>query len=173
MAIYTLSRTQIINAGLPQCWAFFSDPRNLQRITPPSLDFRILSDLPPAVYPGMMIQYRVRPLFGIPVTWLTEITQVDAPHSFVDEQRVGPYRLWHHEHTFRQMGERQVEIGDKVHYAMPFGVFGSAAHALFVRGELEKIFAYREKVVTQIFSETSLVQAAGIESSRGTARGRP
>jgi len=101
----------------------------------------------------MMIRYRVRPLFGIPVTWLTEITQVNEPHSFVDEQRVGPYRLWHHEHTFRQTGEQQVEIGDRIHYVLPFGVFGSAVHALFVRAELEKIFAYREKVIARIFPE--------------------
>ncbi|MEI8340502.1 MAG: SRPBCC family protein [Verrucomicrobiota bacterium] len=150
MAIYTLNRTQIINTNLQRCWAFFSDPRNLKRITPPALDFKVLSDLPTEIYPGMMIEYRVRPLLGIPATWLTEITHVDAPGSFVDEQRVGPYRLWHHEHTFRQIDEQRVEIGDKVHYALPFGVIGSAVHALFVRGELEKIFAYREKVVAQI-----------------------
>jgi ligand-binding SRPBCC domain-containing protein len=153
MAIYTLNRTQIIRADLRQCWAFFSDPRNLQRITPPALDFKILSELPPEIYPGMMIEYRVRPLFGIPADWLTEITHVNAPNSFVDEQRIGPYRLWHHEHTFRQIEGGCVEIGDRVHYALPFGVLGAVARALFVRRELEKIFAYREQVVYRIFAD--------------------
>ena len=101
MGIHVLTRSQIVPASVEECWAFFSDPRNLSKITPPALDFRVLSDLPAKVYPGMMIQYRVRPLLGIPLTWLTEITHVEEPGHFVDEQRVGPYTLWHHEHWFR------------------------------------------------------------------------
>ena len=93
MAIHTLEQTQTVPGTLQDCWSFFSDPRNLTRITPPELGFEVLSDLPPRMHPGLMIQYRVRPLFGVPLTWLTEITQVDEPHSFVDEQRVGPYRI--------------------------------------------------------------------------------
>ena len=99
MPIYQLERTQTISLGIEACWRFFSDPRNLRKITPPEMNFRIKRDLPPAVYPGLMIEYTVSPLFGIPLTWLTEIVHVDAPHRFVDEQRVGPYRIWHHEHT--------------------------------------------------------------------------
>src|SRR5690348_16071799 len=101
MAIYTLRRTQIIRASLRECWDFFSNPGNLQKITPPSLGFEVKSDLPDSIYPGLMIEYRVSPLAGIKLSWLTEIVHVDAPHHFVDEQRVGPYKLWHHEHFFR------------------------------------------------------------------------
>ncbi len=103
MPIYQLERKQTVSLGLEECWRFFSDPRNLEKITPPSMNFTIKSALPPEVYPGLMIEYTVSPLLGIPLTWLTEIVHVDAPHRFVDEQRVGPYRIWHHEHSFRAL----------------------------------------------------------------------
>ena len=106
---------------LEDCWRFFSDPRNLKKITPPAMNFVIKSALPPAVYPGLMIEYTVAPLLGIPLTWLTEIVQVDAPHRFVDEQRVGPYRIWHHEHFFRALPEGGTEVRDLVTYVPPFG----------------------------------------------------
>ncbi len=153
MAIHSLSRTQTVRATLTDCWAFFSDPRNLAKITPPELDFRIRSELPGEIYPGLMIAYRVRPLLGIPVNWLTEITHVDAPHRFVDEQRVGPYRIWHHEHFFKALNGGRVEIRDVVHYVLPFGWLGDFAQPLIVRRELEKIFAYREKAVAEIFND--------------------
>lgn len=99
-----------------------------------------------------MIQYRVRPLFGIPMTWVSEITQVDGPRSFIDEQRIGPYALWHHEHSFRKLDERQTEITDVVHYAPPFWILGEIAHPFLIEPELTKIFAYREKVVRERFA---------------------
>ena len=100
MAIHVLRKTQMVAASVAECWAFFSDPRNLPRITPPALDFRVLTELPPSVHPGLMIEYRVRPLLGISMSWLTEITHVEPGVRFVDEQRIGPYRIWHHEHHF-------------------------------------------------------------------------
>ena len=103
MPIYKLERSQMVPMPLADCWRFFSNPRNLEKITPPSLNFRVKTDLPATIYPGLMIEYKVSPLFGIPVSWLTEIVHVDKPHHFVDEQRVGPYRLWHHEHFFRDL----------------------------------------------------------------------
>ena len=97
MPIYQLERRQVVSMSLSDCWRFFSNPRNLEKITPPAMHFTIKNALPTEIYPGLMIEYTVSPLLGIPLSWLTEIVQVDAPHCFVDEQRVGPYRVWHHE----------------------------------------------------------------------------
>lgn len=151
MPIHTLRSTQVIPASLEECWAFFSNPRNLARITPRALDFQILSDLPPEIHPGMMIEYRVRPLLGLPMTWLTEITHVESPRYFVDEQRVGPYAIWHHEHYFTELADGRTEIRDIVHYVLPFGWLGNIVHPFLVAPELRKIFAYREKAVNEIF----------------------
>lgn len=151
MPIHVLRRTQVIAAPIAECWAFFSDPRNLAKLTPPALDFQIPADLPAAIHPGMMIEYRVRPLLGIPVTWLTEITHVDEPRRFVDEQRVGPYAIWHHEHVFTRLDAHRTEIRDVVHYVLPLGWLGNLAHPFLVAPELEKIFAFREKAVAARF----------------------
>ena len=151
MPIHTLRRTQIVPASLDACWSFFSDPRNLAKITPPSLGFEVRSDVPAKIYPGLMISYRVRPLFRIPVSWLTEITYVEEPHRFVDEQRVGPYALWHHEHFFTALADGRTEMRDLVHYALPFGWLGDLAHGPLVAPQLDSIFAFREKVVGEHF----------------------
>ena len=151
MGIHVLTRTQIVPASVEECWAFFSDPRNLAKITPPELDFTVLTALPERVYPGMMIEYRVRPLFGIPVRWVTEITHVEAEKFFVDEQRIGPYRIWHHEHHFKPLGDGITEVNDKVTYVLPFGPLGDLAHPFLVRPQLEKIFAFREQALRKIF----------------------
>lgn len=151
MPIHVFRATQIVPATVEECWAFFSDPRNLAQITPRELDFQILSDLPPEIYPGMMIEYRVRPLFGLAMTWVTEITHVERGRRFVDEQRIGPYAIWHHEHTFTALEAGRTEIRDLVHYALPLGWLGNLAHPLLVAPELRKIFAYREKAVRERF----------------------
>lgn len=152
MPVHTLHRSQTISCTLPEAWDFFSNPRNLARITPPSLDFHILTpDLPERVHTGMMIQYRVRPLAGIPMTWLTEIAHVSEGRYFVDEQRVGPYAIWHHEHWFRQVSEGRVEIEDRVTYRLPFGWLSEPIHALIVRRQLAAIFAYRNVAVGELF----------------------
>jgi ligand-binding SRPBCC domain-containing protein len=149
--IHVLETTQMIPATLDRAWDFFSDPRNLQRITPPALDFQVLTTLPERIHPGMMIEYRVRPLLGIPARWLTEITHVEPGKFFVDEQRIGPYRIWHHEHHFRALGEGRVEIRDRVTYVLPFGVLGEFVHPFLVRPQLAQIFAFREKAVRDLF----------------------
>jgi len=149
--IHTLERTIIVAASLEACWSFFSDARNLSRLTPPELGLEITSELPPVIYPGLMIQYRVRPVAGIPLTWLTEITHVREGHSFVDEQRTGPYRIWHHEHTFADAGGGMVTMHDKVTYALPFWPLGEVAHPLLVAPQLRRIFAFREEAVRRVF----------------------
>lgn len=151
MAIHTIERTQKLTATLEACWRFFSDPRNLAQITPPELGFEVLSELPAEMHAGLMIEYRVRPLFGIPVKWLTEITQVDAPNFFVDEQRIGPYRIWHHEHRFSDNGNGTISIHDKVTYMLPFGPLGELAHPLLVAPQLRRIFDFRTGAVLKIF----------------------
>jgi len=155
MPVHTLRRTQIVPACLEACWDFFSDPRNLAKITPPSLDFITLGELPPRIYAGLMITYRVRPLFGVPMTWVTEITHVEAPHRFVDEQRVGPYAIWHHEHFFTALDDGRTEMRDLVHYLLPFGWLGNLAHAPLVAPQLERIFAFRTKAVAEHFRSTA------------------
>lgn len=150
MVVHTFQQSQVLDATLEECWSFFSDPRNLARITPPALDFTVLSELPPRISPALMIRYRVRPLFGIPLTWLTEITLVDEPHRFVDEQRVGPYRLWHHEHTFVRVSDTQTEVRDLVHYALPWSPWSELLHPILVAPQLRKIFAFRERAVPEL-----------------------
>jgi ligand-binding SRPBCC domain-containing protein len=151
MPVHTLERSQTITASLTEAWAFFSSPRNLERITPRALDFKILSELPERMYPGMMIRYRVRPLLGIPMTWVTEITHVDEGRMFVDEQRVGPYRMWRHEHHFRDLGDGRIELVDRITYQLPWGWLSEPAHVLVVRGQLDTIFNYRNEAVEKLF----------------------
>jgi len=149
--IHILEASQTIRATMEQAWDFFSDPRNLARITPPGLDFTVMTALPARVHPGLMIEYRVRPLFGIPARWVSEITHIEPGEYFVDEQRIGPYRLWHHEHRFRRLENGRVEMTDRVTYALPFGPLGELAHPLLVKPRLESIFAFRKEAVSALF----------------------
>jgi ligand-binding SRPBCC domain-containing protein len=148
MRLHRLETVQRIPVPLALAWEFFSDARNLSRITPPSMGFQVTSPLPERVYPGLIIAYRVRPLLGVPLTWVTEITQVDPQRMFVDEQRIGPYRMWHHEHHFRAV-DGGVEVRDLVHYALPPG--GGIAHRWMLAPRLAQIFAYRKQVLESTF----------------------
>ena len=154
MAIYTFTRTQAVEMPLDECWRFFSDPGNLAKITPPSLGFTVKSELPEEIYAGLMIRYTVSPLWGIPMAWLTEITRVQKPHYFVDEQRVGPYRVWHHEHFFRAISEGRTDVRDLVHYVPPFGPLGALVEPILIRPQLERIFDFREQQLVAIAAET-------------------
>lgn len=145
MAIYTFSRSQTVAMSLDRCWAFFSDPRNLSRITPPELRLVVQSELPSGVHPGLMIRYTVTPLWNVRMAWLTEITQVQKPDYFVDEQRVGPYRLWHHEHFFRAIDGERTEVRDLIHYVPPFGILGALVNPFLIRPQLERIFDFRSE----------------------------
>jgi ligand-binding SRPBCC domain-containing protein len=150
MKIYSLHARQLLPVALEEAWDFFSDPRNLNRITPESLDFAITSRLPERMYAGLVITYRIKVALGIPATWVTEITHVREPELFVDEQRIGPYRFWHHQHHLRETGAG-VEAEDIVHYALPFGPLGRIVHACFVKRKLGAIFEYRRRALEKIF----------------------
>jgi len=150
MKLERITSSCILPVGLEGAWEFFSDPRNLERITPPSLGIEITSDLPAKMHPGMIVTYRVRPFPGFPVRWVTEITHVREPVLFVDEQRFGPYRFWHHQHHFREI-EEGVEVIDRVHYALPFGFAGWLLGAGIVRRELAEIFSFRKRFLEETF----------------------
>jgi ligand-binding SRPBCC domain-containing protein len=152
MRLERFAAVQRLAVGLEEAWAFFSDPRNLAVITPPWLDFRILSPLPPRMHPGMIVEYTVRPFGGVPVRWVTEITHVVEPVLFVDEQRFGPYRFWHHQHHFRPC-DGGVEMEDVVHYALPGRLAGRALAGALVRRRVAAIFAYRRRVLAERFGE--------------------
>ncbi len=153
MSFHQLARSQKIPIDLDTAWDFISRPENLKTITPAYMGFDIRTkDLPQVMYPGLIIEYRVRPLAGLPMRWVTEITHVREKTYFVDEQRIGPYRMWHHEH-FLEPIEGGVLMKDLVSYAPPMGILGQWAHSLFIRRQLEGIFAYREQAIIRAFGE--------------------
>jgi ligand-binding SRPBCC domain-containing protein len=161
MAIRQLVHHQLLAASIEEVWSFFSDARNLATITPEYMNFRVTSgDLPSDIYPGQIITYKVSPMFGIPMFWMTEITAVKKYRLFVDEQRRGPYRLWHHQHLFQEV-ENGVEMTDIVHYELPLGPLGNLANAMFVRKQLQSIFEYRTAVIVRKFG-TSLPVGKGV-----------
>lgn len=150
MKIHVLQQEQFLPISIEQAWDFFSSPRNLNEITPDDLGFCITSEVVEPMHEGQIITYQVKvaPLVWLP--WVTEIKAVDAGRSFIDEQRFGPYRFWHHRHLFQSV-DGGVRMTDLVHYALPFGIFGTLAHACFVRRKLQWIFAYRMKVLGERF----------------------
>ncbi len=152
---HCLRRVQRLPISLDACWAFFSDPLNLPKIIPDWVAFTV--DCSPArdTYAGQILQYTLRPILGIPVRWTTEITHCRPPHFFVDEQRLGPYRFWHHQHTFTPLSEIETEVEDLVHYALPLGPLGRFVEPWLVRPRLERIFDYRMQVLNAFFGEGS------------------
>lgn len=148
--LFRFEACQLIPASLDTVWNFFSHPANLRTITPPALDFRILSPVPSEIYPGLIIVYAVRPLWRIPVKWVSEITHLEARRFFVDEQRFGPYRFWHHRHSFEPTSEG-VLMRDVVHYALPVPPFDTLLDAWIVRPKIEAIFAYRRQRIAELF----------------------
>ena len=150
--LHSFSQIQDIPCNLDTAWQFFSDPRNLQRITLPDMKFAVRSPLTDHIYAGQIIQYRVRPLFGIPVKWATLISHVTEKSSFVDEQIKGPFKFWHHQHFFTETNDG-VRMVDVVHYELPLGFIGEFVHRFIVRERLKKIFDHRREVITRIFGE--------------------
>ena len=143
-------RKQFVKTDLQTCWDFFSSPANLKRITPSYMGFDVKTEVPTKMYEGLIIAYTVKPLLGIPVEWVTEITHVKDKSFFVDEQRKGPYTMWHHEHHFKEV-EGGVEMTDIVSYIIPFGFLGKLVEPFLVKPKLEEIFAYRFKIVEEVF----------------------
>lgn len=149
--VYTLRTVQEIPLSLDAAWDFFSDPANLSTITPGNMGFRILSGHPAErLYAGQVIEYKISPVLNIPMYWMTEISQVADKKYFIDDQRFGPYRLWHHQHHFKAISGG-VEMTDIVHYKLPLWFLGDIAHALFVKRQLKKIFDYRFKKIAELF----------------------
>lgn len=138
--------------SLDEAWDFFSSPLNLAKITPDKMKFIVTSDYTAdtKMYAGMIITYKISPLLGIKMNWMTEITHVQDRQYFVDEQRFGPYALWHHQHHFKEISGG-VEMTDLLHYAIPYGVIGRLSNTLLVGKEVRKIFSYREKAIDQLF----------------------
>jgi ligand-binding SRPBCC domain-containing protein len=149
--VYSLKKVQLLSADIDKVWDFFSSPANLQQITPGNMGFTVISkNHEEELYPGQLIEYTIKPLLGIPLYWMTEITHVENKKYFVDEQRFGPYSLWHHQHHFKKVDDG-VEMTDLVHYKIPFWFLGDIANSLLVKQQLNGIFDYRFKKIQEIF----------------------
>ncbi len=149
--MYQLRQIQNVPAPLKVVWDFISSPKNLSKITPPYMGFEITNEpIGDKMYAGQIIAYKVHPLLGIPMTWVTEITHVQELEYFVDEQRVGPYSMWHHQHKLAEI-DGGVQMEDIVSYIPPLGFLGSIANALFIKNQLDTIFRYRTEAVDKIF----------------------
>ena len=149
--VYSLKTIQAIPAPLEKVWQFFSNPANLKDITPGNLGFKVISSHHgEKIYAGQIIEYKVSPVLGIPLYWMTEITYMEEGKYFVDEQRFGPYSLWHHQHHFKAI-DGGVEMTDIVHYKVPFGILGDIAQRLFVKQQLKSIFDFRFQKTESLF----------------------
>ncbi len=153
MKIHTLTRSQILPVTLEEAWTFFSDPANLNKITPKDMGFDIVTENLPPMYAGQIIEYKVKIFPFVKVSWVTEIKNVNHKESFIDEQRFGPYKFWHHLHRFEE-DEKGVVMTDLVHYALPFGFLGKIARFLFVKRKLDSIFDYRFKILEEYFNSS-------------------
>ena len=142
---------QQVNATIEECWDFFSKPGNLQKITPETMGFQITDFDNKSMYAGQIIQYKVSPLAGLKLSWVTEITFVKENSYFIDEQRFGPYALWHHKHFFEPSGNG-TKMTDVVHYALPLGFIGRIMNTLVVKNKLKEIFDYRVVKVNEMFN---------------------
>ena len=152
MKIHKLCQSQEIQLPIEKAWEFFSNPENLNLITPPDLEFRITSGTPAPMHEGQIITYKIKIAPMIWNTWVTEIQDVTPMTQFVDEQRSGPYKFWRHLHQFEPM-EGGTLIKDEVNYAMPFGLLGSLTHDLYVEKKLQRIFNYRKEILSKKFGE--------------------
>jgi len=150
MKIYTLNKKQRLPISVQQAWDFLSNPKNLKTITPDYMGFNILSGADRPMFAGQIIQYIVTPVLGIKTKWVTEISHVVDKKYFVDEQRFGPYALWHHKHFIKEV-DGGVEMEDVIDYKLPFGIVGQLAQPILVKPKLEEIFNYRAKKLEELF----------------------
>ncbi len=152
MAFYQFTRKQFIPTTLRELWQFVASPQNLKKITPDHMGFEIMNGNPSEeMYPGMIISYKLSPIPGIKMTWVTEITHVESNRYFIDVQRAGPYSFWHHQHLFEE-GDGGVWMTDIVSYIPPMGPIGALANSLYIRTQLNKIFDYREVALKELFN---------------------
>ena len=152
MQLYQLKSRQFLPISKKEAWDFLSDPKNLAVITPPHMGFHILSGADRPMFQGQIIQYIVKPFPLVSTKWVTEITHVQKGSYFVDEQRFGPYSLWHHKHFIKEVPDG-VEMEDIIDYKLPFGFLGQIMHPILVKKQLQKIFRFREKKLTEMFGE--------------------
>lgn len=153
MKIYKYKTSQFLSTDIETAWNFFSSAKNLATITPPELGFKILTDLEDKdIYEGMLIEYTVKPLFGIPLHWQTEIGKINKPAMFTDRQLKGPYKIWEHTHRFIEK-ENGVLMEDEVKYQLPFGFIGQLTHSLIVKKKIERIFEYRKEILDKLFTK--------------------
>ncbi|MDH7914281.1 SRPBCC family protein [Winogradskyella sp. SYSU M77433] len=152
MKIYTLHKKQNLPISVDEAWDFLSDPKNLKTITPDYMGFHILSGSDRPMFPGQIIQYIVTPVLGIKTKWVTEITHVKDKEYFVDEQRFGPYSLWHHKHFIKPI-EGGIEMEDIIDYKVPMGILGQMVHPILVKPKLEEIFNYRTTKLEALFGK--------------------
>ncbi|NJX15488.1 SRPBCC family protein [Tamlana crocina] len=150
MKLYRLHKTQKLPISIAEAWDFLSNPKNLKTITPDYMGFEILSGADRPMYAGQIIQYIVTPVLGIKTKWVTEITHSMHQKYFVDEQRFGPYALWHHKHFLKEI-EGGVEMEDIIDYKLPFGILGQWAQPILVKPKLEEIFNYRQQKLEMLF----------------------
>jgi|SRR5690554_2055465 len=150
MKIYTLQAKQKLPITIDEAWAFLSNPKNLKVITPDYMGFDILSGSEKPMFAGQIIEYIVTPILGIKTKWVTEITHVVDREYFVDEQRFGPYSLWHHKHFIKEI-DGGIEMEDLLHYKLPFGILGQLVHPLLVKPKLDEIFEYRKNKLHELF----------------------
>lgn len=151
MKIYQHKSTQKLPISLETAWNFFSNPQNLSNITPEWLNFEVKTNLPDKMYAGMIVTYNVRPLLNIPQVWVTEITHVNELFYFVDEQRFGPYKFWHHQHIFSPTEDGKVLMQDIVSYVIPFGLLGRIINCFIVSKKIKEIFNYRKTILEKMF----------------------
>ena len=148
----TLKFNQVLPISLTEAWDFFSNPKNLRTITPEYMGFNITSEFhTEKMYPGMIITYKVNPFLRIPLTWVTEITHIIDYHYFIDNQKAGPFKFWHHQHFFKE-NRLGTEITDILNYAAPIGWIGLAAEKITVNSRVAEIFDYRSEKLKQIFN---------------------
>jgi len=150
--VYTLSSKQQLPISIDEAWEFLSNPKNLKTITPEYMSFDIISGADKSMFVGQIIQYIVTPVLGIKTHWVTEISHVKDKHYFVDEQRFGPYALWHHKHFLKEI-EGGVEMEDIIDYKIPFGALGRMFHPILVKPKLTEIFNYRTEKLNQLFGK--------------------
>lgn len=152
MKLTQLHFEQKINTDLSNLWEFISSPKNLSKITPNYMDFNIKSKVPEQMYEGLIISYTVKPILGIKLNWVTEITHIKDKNYFVDEQRSGPYKMWHHEHILEETNDGII-MKDIISYIPPYGFIGLILNKLFIKKQVREIFQYRTKVLDDIFKK--------------------
>lgn len=152
MKLYKIATVQYIDTSVENCWDFFYSPKNLETITPDNMHFQIQDYDGKRMYDGQIITYTLKPLLGIKTSWVTEITACKENNYFVDIQRFGPYKLWHHKHFFERTENGGTKMTDIVHYALPLGILGRIMNRLVVENKLKNIFDYRYNKIEELFN---------------------